>query len=225
MIIYKITNTINNKVYIGQTTRTIEHRWSRHCDKVNNKYPMGRAIQKYGKDKFKIEVIYTATSIEDLNDKEAYYIKKLDTLSPNGYNLRTGGSNSIPCKETREKLSKANKASLLCSAHIKKLHQSNIGKKRSPEAIKRISDGHLGQVAWNKGKTGIYSEEHLKRMSESRKGIPTKKRKPILCITNNIIYPSLMTAAESLGLNYRLVSLVALGHRSHTGGYKFKYVT
>lgn len=73
MFIYKITNTVNNKMYIGQTIRQIEQRFKRHInDAVNNNLNthFARAIRKYEQDKFVIEQIDVANSQDELNKKE-----------------------------------------------------------------------------------------------------------------------------------------------------------
>jgi len=92
--IYIIKNSINNKVYIGQTTQSVEVRFKQHikCLKSNSKQAVSRAIKKYGKDKFFYEVLEKCT-IEKLDEKEEYYIKKYSSFSK-GYNLNGGGSQS-----------------------------------------------------------------------------------------------------------------------------------
>ena len=75
MFIYKITNTKNNKVYIGQTIRPIQERFKRHkTDALNNILDthFARAIRYYGEDAFIIEQIDTAETQEELNQKEQY---------------------------------------------------------------------------------------------------------------------------------------------------------
>lgn len=73
MIIYKATNKINNKVYIGQTVRSLEVRMSEH--KRHNYTAFDKAINKYGLENFDVEVIDTAKDINELNEKEIYWIK------------------------------------------------------------------------------------------------------------------------------------------------------
>ena len=76
MFIYKITNKINNKVYIGQSIRPIEKRFQRHInDALNNIIDthFSRAIRKYGKDNFYVELIDKAENQEELNNKEQYW--------------------------------------------------------------------------------------------------------------------------------------------------------
>ena len=71
-IIYKITNIINNKVYIGQTVNTIKQRWNKHCHS-NGCRSLYNAILKYGKENFNIEIIETLP-IEELDEREIYWI-------------------------------------------------------------------------------------------------------------------------------------------------------
>lgn len=84
MWIYKITNVQNNKVYIGQTIRPITDRFNRHInDALHNIIDthFARAIRKYGKENFKIEEIDFASSQEELNQKEQYWIRYYDSVN------------------------------------------------------------------------------------------------------------------------------------------------
>ena len=88
--IYKITNNINNKVYIGQTNRPNE-RWREHVRGDGDSYVslIHRAIEKYGEKNFSFEVLGW---FEDYNEKEKYYIEFFKSLSPYGYNIQVGGN-------------------------------------------------------------------------------------------------------------------------------------
>lgn len=85
MLIYKITNKINGKVYIGQTIRSLKKRFNEHCN--NKKSTISKAIQKYGKENFTIEEIDGANNQSELNYKEWLLIYKFNSLTPNGYNI------------------------------------------------------------------------------------------------------------------------------------------
>lgn len=107
MIIYKATNIINNKVYIGQTIHTLNVRKAQHerSHEYGYKTAFSNAIRKYGKDNFRWEVIYETNSIEDLNEKESYYIKYYKSLvTENGYNLKGGGGNDFLTQEVKNKI-------------------------------------------------------------------------------------------------------------------------
>lgn len=91
--IYKITNLLNGKFYIGKTTKTITERFNRHIYDAENKLVkthLANAIVKYGKDNFDIEIIDTAENINELNQKEIYWICNTDATHL-GYNLTSGG--------------------------------------------------------------------------------------------------------------------------------------
>jgi group I intron endonuclease len=145
MFVYKITNKINGKCYIGQTRRSVYQRFkghkfdSRKC--VNN--PLYKDFHKYGVEIFYIEQIGSYSSYEELNDAEVYFISWYNCMSPNGYNLTSGG---------------------------------NAQKTISNETRRRQSEAKKGMRPWNKGLTGIYSKEHLQKMSEDRKGRPSARK-------------------------------------------------
>lgn len=95
--IYKITNQINNKVYIGKTTESIEERWRHHkndafspihSEKMKHR-PLYAAIRKYGIENFIIEPIEEC-SLEELNQKECYWIEYYHSFQ-DGYNVTCGG--------------------------------------------------------------------------------------------------------------------------------------
>ena len=89
MWIYKITNIINNKLYIGQTINPVKDRFKRHINDAFKENPLNthfaRAIRKYGKENFIWEIIDTANSEEELKLKEQYWIRYYDAIN-NGYN-------------------------------------------------------------------------------------------------------------------------------------------
>lgn len=90
--IYKITNLVNNKIYIGQTITGVDSRWKGHLHKDGCKF-LHNAILKYGKENFKIEVIEYCEENE-LDDREVYWISYYHSTDRNiGYNILKGGNN------------------------------------------------------------------------------------------------------------------------------------
>lgn len=91
--IYKITNKLNNKVYIGQTIQKPIERFYQHCTKKCDKYILNmvihKAIFKYGKDNFTFEVIEEVPK-QQLNEREEYWIKYYNSYT-DGYNSTKGG--------------------------------------------------------------------------------------------------------------------------------------
>jgi group I intron endonuclease len=110
-LIYKATNLITNKVYVGLTTKSLSERINAHINRGNTeKSVFQKSLKKHGRDNFKFEVIDQANSREELCNKEIYWIKTLTTLSPNGYNLTIGGDGILEMtQEIRNKISKSKK--------------------------------------------------------------------------------------------------------------------
>ena len=160
--IYLITNTITRKQYVGQTLcKNIESRWNQH--KSCSKKTLGRyilsAYKKYGIKNFKFQIICICFD-EDCNKFEEEYIKKFNTLVPNGSNLRAGGLNSKQHPETIEK-------------RVSKLRGRVYGTP-SEETKKKISDSHLGVKNPNFGKP--MSDEQKAKHSEAYKKIWEERR-------------------------------------------------
>jgi len=105
--IYKITNKLNGKQYIGQTVNSIEKRFNEHCKEKRNRH-ISNAINSYGISNFEIIELYVAFDKEELNNKEIFFVNYFNTLYPNGYNHRAGGNqNGICSEELKTKISKS----------------------------------------------------------------------------------------------------------------------
>lgn len=149
-IIYKITNKINGKCYIGQATRGFDKRYTskgKDIEKVYNFYKKSKenkryynkhlfsAIEKYGIENFDVCKNYDiAFSKQELDIKEKYYIEQFDCIA-NGYNLDLGGSSGKHSEETKEKL-----------------REIHLGKKwtyERREKIKGENNPFYGGTPWN----------------------------------------------------------------------------
>lgn len=97
MYVYVITNTVNDKAYVGQTCNSPRRRWSEHVRnaiKTKKGSALGSAIRKYGKSAFNMVVIGEVSTRERLNDLEKLWITLLESHGPRGYNLTIGGEGS-----------------------------------------------------------------------------------------------------------------------------------
>ena len=205
MIIYRVANLINNKVYIGQTIKSLERRIVQHNSSAKNdsNYFFHKAIRKYGKDNFKWQVICICPDIKSLNEQEEYYILYYNSINPqNGYNLKNGGDNyrlpdSIKKKIGEAQLGKKNHNYGKCHSEDtrKKISMttirkgirppSNKGKKHSEEAKRKISIALSGKNNPNYGKVGILSPrfgtkhtaETKEKIKQSLKKFRTEKKK------------------------------------------------
>ena len=157
MIIYSITNNVNNKVYVGKTTKTINERFDCHINtsKYGSQTYFHKALRKYGKNNFTISIIEDSIFCETtLNEREIFWIEK---LKPE-YNMTLGGEGStgrILSVESRTKMS------LKAKQRIRKPHseetklkisKAHKGKTFSEERKQNISKSKLGSIPWNKGK-------------------------------------------------------------------------
>lgn len=138
--VYKISNRINNKVYIGITSIGIKERWyahiscSRHTDNYNN--PMYKDMIEFGVENFFIELLESNISKDDRDEREMFYIQKFNSKYPNGYNMTDGGFNNsgvIWSSERGRKISLSQKGKLKSSEHRKHLSESRLGKFKGKE--------------------------------------------------------------------------------------------
>lgn len=161
-IIYLITNKINGKQYVGQTTKKeIHQRWNKTVAFfTKNRQPISAAIEKYGIENFFFDKIDFANCHDELNWKERYFIQKLSTLAPSGYNLHIGG-NSSPChSDTKRKISEVKKGKVIISeTQRKQLSIALKGRKQPLETKQKISDALKGIPTWNKGRK--YNQKQL----------------------------------------------------------------
>ena len=94
--IYKITNKINNKSYIGKTERSVQVRWKEHCRHIDalQHLPLYRTLKKYGLDNFTLETLEECKN-EILDDREIYWINYYQSYGKMGYNCTGGGEGGI----------------------------------------------------------------------------------------------------------------------------------
>lgn len=170
MIIYKIVNALNGKIYVGQTSKTIEHRFRGHKKsaelKVNRK--LYDAMNKYGIENFQIYEIEKVLNKTQADEREKFWIEKYNTFGPNGYNMTIGGGGGY----TLDSWSEEQRNEL-----YERQANKRKGQKRSPETRKKLSE-------LKKGKTfeeqfGERSDEIKKKISETNKKKGLKPPKTI----------------------------------------------
>lgn len=193
MQIYKITNKITGKCYIGQT-KDYKKRFQKHIINANNKINrrLYDSMNYHGIEHFEISLIEDLgnVSLKESNDRETYWIKKLNTLMPNGYNMTEGGGGGYVIKhwplkkkkklwkqqsetrtghkvskETRDKISKANKGKKLTEERRK---QISITNKKFGIAPPKEYWGKKGDPGFFKGKKHKQSSKN--KMSKARSG-------------------------------------------------------
>lgn len=248
MIVYLITNIINGKQYVGQTIQVLERRWNFHMSKNSRCLALKAAIEKYGKENFKVKEVYRALSLEELNKKEQEFIADLNTLAPNGYNLTTGGDRPVFSKESIEKMSKSAKGrSSWCKGMtvysdpriaytVSKMMEGkrrifgNSGphtQKHSPETIEKMRSIKIGkrQSESTKEKIGkANSKPKPDGFSETMRLVQKNRAIRILCIENNTEYESISVAAKTLDLNPGHIYRMIKSNLKNVKGFTFKMV-
>jgi len=130
MLVYVITNNVNGKQYVGQTIQTLKQRWQHHGWKSTTstgRHPIALAMRKYGKAKFSIIQLEQCFTQKQLDEQETFWAHKLNTFSPNGYNLKTGNGPGSCSPEVGKKISLALKGRKISGAWKKRLSQSHKG--------------------------------------------------------------------------------------------------
>ena len=190
--IYKATNKVNGKIYIGFDSNWPNRQWKHHTNYKTPKHPQYnclfyKAIRKYGLKNFEWEVICQSKNGQYLlNEMEPYFIKQYDTFGKHGYNMTSGGEGALGCKrslETKEKMSLWQKGIPKSEEH--KIQLKIARNKRplhSEETKKKISLSHKGRNYLHKKLPK--SEETKKKMSSSAK-IGWMKRKGKLININH----------------------------------------
>ena len=133
-IIYCLTSP-SEKKYIGQTKYSLERRFTQHCRLKGECRLLENSINKYGPENFKKEILYTC-ELDEIDEKEKYFISLHNSMHPNGYNIRSGGkSQSYHCEESKELMRQ------------QKLGEKNpnFGKPRDDETKKKISEAKKGE--------------------------------------------------------------------------------
>ncbi len=146
MIIYKATNKINGKCYIGQTRHSLEERRNAHYMKSRQgvKTHFYSAIRKYGEDNFEWEILCTAQNKQDLNRLETFFITQYDSIK-NGYNMVDGGDNNVMDIESVK------------TKHDKVMQSQEVRDKISM-SMKKYRAEHP------------FTDEHKRKLSEKAKG-------------------------------------------------------
>ena len=130
--IYKITCLINGKAYVGQTRQSFKRRITEHKrDSSKGRPGIDAAIAKYGWANFTAEIIEVCP-VEMLNEREMYWIAKLNSKVPHGYNLTDGGDGGRGCSPSAETRAKI-------SAKLKGRPAHNKGVKHTAEARAKMS--------------------------------------------------------------------------------------
>jgi group I intron endonuclease len=199
--IYLITNKLDNKKYVGQTLENdIYERWKGHFKKGSNCTYLKRALQKYGKDNFRFQIICICFD-SDCDKYEKEYMEKYNVLVPNGYNLREAGNNGKQNEETKKKI-----------ADSVRLYYSNLSDEQKKEYSRKRSGAN--NPCFGK-----------KRTKEQCKNIKNKKRVKCYNLHNELIdtFDSMSEAGRKFNIDYNNISKCCKGKHKTCGGFIWKF--
>lgn len=225
-IVYKVTNNITGKVYIGQTVRGLTSRRREHLSDTRRKKYVSyfhKAIRKYGEEVFDWDVIEYCYSKEEMDGMEFHYIMQYKSFKPNGYNLTFGGGGVVGyvcSKETRRKKS------------IAKMGDKNPAKRS--EVREKMSRNHADFSGENNPNYGKPRPEETRRKITRTLTGRYVGEKHVLAKKYVIITPEreefVVHGLVNFCRNYKKVKLsgahlsnCAVGTRKHNKGYKCRY--
>jgi group I intron endonuclease len=229
--VYKITNTVNGKIYIGATKNSFKTRWNQHKSdaKRGDTRPFYRAIKKYGHKKFKMTLLYTAPSEKEMYEKERFYIAKHNSNSRKiGYNLSEGGEGNNSGKTWAKGLTKETHPSLM-SISQKQSGSGNFwfGKKHTKKWKKNHSNKIKGKnhPNWNKDLLWLVELNKNRIWTDEAKGKISKANSiPIICLELNREFPSITVACKELKIDNKQLIEVLKGRRRQVKGFSFRYI-
>ena len=226
--VYKHTSP-NGKVYIGITSQKPEYRWRNGKKYAHNEH-FTAAIQKYGWENFKHEILFEGLTREDAVRKEVELIAyHKSNRREYGYNITPGGDHYQHTEESRRKIGLA-----------------GIGRRHTEDTRRRMSENRRGEKSnrygkepWCKGKhlseetkqklrnarTGKpLSMEHRQKLSAAKIGKPAHNRKPVRCLDTGVVYPSAMAASTEVGVCFSNLAACCRGAQKTAGGLRWEYV-
>jgi group I intron endonuclease len=198
-LVYKHTSP-SGKAYIG-LTRNYSARCTQHQHSKSGCVAFYNAIKKHGWDNFKHEILITDLSLDDANTWENLLIDEHKTMSPNGYNLKTGGDKGVHCLETRLKMSESGKkrapisketsirmsiasATRSIETREKLSHSARNRAPASPETCSRISASKLGHTVSDETKEKLSKANIGKKLpAETCAKMAASRKKPWNIIT------------------------------------------
>jgi group I intron endonuclease len=224
--IYYCKNLINNKGYVGQTTRTLEERKKEHLKHLENeKIIFHAAIKKYGKENFEWTILGEYLN-EDLDKYEEYWIKEKNTHYQDGYgyNMNYGGAINSGSEKNSKRIKSINLTTKEEKIY-KSIHEAARQLNANVAHISRICHGEPGNYSC-KGYTFCFIDDNDKEISTNFTGDVSLKRKgiSIIAIDKNgkeHIFPSLRKAMEELKIDRHTIAK-RIEDGKEFKGYTFK---
>ncbi len=215
--IYIIKNLINDKVYIGQTSRSIEARWNQHKAAAlrgeNQGIILYNAIRKYFVENFYLSQL-EEVDLNNLNVREKYWIKFYNSQTPNGYNIRAGGED--PGRKEVYKIDILTNNIIECYGSAMAAAEANNIDLSLLTKVCRGEQESCGNFKWS------YAENYTSlKTKNSKTNIKSFKINQIDPITNQIlkVWNSVKEAAQTLEIDASGISHCLSGRYKTSAGY------
>ena len=232
MVIYAFKNKTNGKMYVGQTQRTFGIRTKQHLNRSDTYFD--KALSKYGLNNFSYWILDRGSTLEELNEKERYWITEYDCLWPNGYNLTVGGDGVKGYRHTDEykrKMSDAMKGKVTGENNpfygkkhtIKSLEKmSNYQSARwTVEARKERSESYKGKFVG--ADNPFYKKEHKQSSKDKMSKAKDKMKVKVRNIDTGEVFESLSLASKTHNVQVTHITRVCRGQRKTCGGFRWEY--
>lgn len=144
-IIYRATNLINNKIYIGKTKQELSRRISNHYGHLKDQTYFHKALAKYNKEDWKWDIIDFADNEKELNEKECYWIKQYNSTNEKiGYNLTKGGDSApLMTKEDYDRARQTRISNRFSDEELQFQHQKIISKRKRHRAVRCLDTNQI----------------------------------------------------------------------------------
>ncbi|MBR1397428.1 MAG: GIY-YIG nuclease family protein [Selenomonadaceae bacterium] len=228
MIIYKIKNKINGKIYVGQTQRELEERMKEHQRNSRPCY-IDRAIKKYGIENFSVEVIEECDILDELNEREIFWIRELNCKYSNGYNLSDGGKGStgyIITPELSLKLSELRKGRRNTPEQRAKISATLKGRIFSEETKRKISAAKIGHIVSEETREKLRKANLGKKATEATKAkmsVSSSTKRPVQCIEMGKIFESITAAAKFFEITNNTITTACKNSNRTASGFHWKF--
>lgn len=239
MVIYKTTNLINGKFYVGKDAKN-------NPNYLGSGKALKHAIDKYGKENFKKEILEVCSSLDELVEREKFWINELNALTE-GYNMTEGGAGGdtwtnsdleihwnvgktpwnkgktdVYTEATRNKISESKKKSFQENPETKINKGTFLSGENHREFGKKQDKSRVNKRVNTLTSLGVYD-----RLKDKMKGNSHAKQRPVkqFDLDGNFIneYNSVTEAADAIGIPRHRIYFVVQGKQKHTNGYIFKY--
>lgn len=223
MCVYTITNRETGRAYVGQSVGKVSRRWMAHINKSGaGLSAIKSALRKYGHEAFVFAVIDVAETREQLDRRERFWIERLNTVAPNGYNFCDGGSGGrVFSEESRRKMSESARARWPEGYVTRKQRRQMRTPEEKAAAIEAGNARRRGKPTWL-SVHGV-TPEMVEKARQKKIGRPVPKKWKRIVRDDGVEFPSVHAAADAIGCKAGSLSAHLTRRRKTMYGHVYIY--